>query len=255
MFTTDLAGMTDTGTRRKENQDSFLISSDKRLIAVADGLSRSADCNLGAEVSRLAVETLESFWNTSQPDLTDDSAVKDWLDRSVQEANKVICNFVDKNGGTAAGATTILAAVQTNHNKVHIAHVGDSRAYAMKDGVLRALTEDHTFMNHMKHTSPEFYEKVTTQKIHACYTPDLMRVLGWENQIVVDLTEVELVDNDVLLLCSDGLYDLVSDQSIRRILSACTTADGACKELLSEAIESGGYDNVTVVVQRKRLAL
>lgn len=245
MITTDLAGVTHPGKHRTENQDTFYISADKRLIVVADGLGKA---DRGAEASHLVVETLESLWASSRPDLTDDAVVREWLQDSIKQANDVVWKTTTEDRTNRKGSSTIVAAVQTEHDKIHIAHVGDSRAYVMKGGALKCLTEDHTFLNYLKEAHPEAYQNMTSQKLHACYAPDLMRVLGWEQEVSVDLTEVDLSEGDWLLLCSDGLYDLISDESIAEILSSFTTANGACQQLLAGVMDEGAPDNVTIVV-------
>ncbi len=243
MITTDLAGITHPGKHRTENQDTFYISADKRLMVVADGLNKA---HPEAEASQLVVETLCSLWTSSGSDLTNDASVREWLQASIKHANEVI-RKISSEDAKRIGASTIVAAVQTEHGKIHIAHVGDSRAYVMKDGVLQVLTEDHTFLNHMKKTNPEVYEQITTQKVHACYTVDLWRLLGCKKEVSIDSTEIDLSDGDWLLLCSDGLYDYISDESIAGTLATFTTANGACEQLLAEVMEVGAFDDVTIV--------
>src|ERR1700722_3526379 len=137
------ASVTDRGLVRKDNQDRCYVSPDQRLFVVADGMGGIKG---GGEASRLAVEAIELFWKEEPPQLTDPASVQDWLQRAVEKANESVCAAADIINSHSRMGTTIVVAVQADENKVHIAHVGDSPAYLVKQGSIGALTKDHSIV-------------------------------------------------------------------------------------------------------------
>jgi PPM family protein phosphatase len=219
---------TDIGLVREGNEDSYLT--EEPLFAVADGMGG----HRGGEVaSQLAVETLEKRFKQGAGDLPD----------QVQEANRVVFerSVVDEK---VAGMGTTLTAALVEGDRVRLAHVGDSRAYLLRDGDLRLLTEDHTLVHRMVTEGEISKEEAETHPQRSVLT----RALGVDNVVDVDDDTVQVRPGDRLLLCTDGLTSMVSEQAIEEALRGVPDPQEAAQRLVHLANEGGGTDNTTVVV-------
>jgi PPM family protein phosphatase len=219
---------TDVGLVREGNEDSYLT--DEPLFAVADGMGG----HRGGEVaSQLAVETLEKLFKKRIGELPD----------QVREANRVVFerSVVDEKG---AGMGTTLTAALVEGDRVRLAHVGDSRAYLVRDGGLRLLTEDHTLVHRMVTEGEISKEEAETHPQRSVLT----RALGVDTIVDVDDDTVQVRPGDRLLLCTDGLTSMVSEQAIEEVLRAVPDPQEAAERLVRLANEGGGTDNTTVVV-------
>jgi protein phosphatase len=222
------AAATDIGLVREGNEDSYLT--EEPLFAVADGMGG----HRGGEVaSQLAVETLEKRYKQGAGDLPD----------QVQEANRVVFerSVVDEK---VAGMGTTLTAALVEGDRVRLAHVGDSRAYLLRDGDLRLLTEDHTLVHRMVTEGEISKEEAQTHPQRSVLT----RALGVDNVVDVDDDTVQVRPGDRLLLCTDGLTSMVSEQAIEEALRGVPDPQEAAQRLVHLANEGGGTDNTTVVV-------
>src|SRR6266511_2492757 len=222
------AAATDIGLVREGNEDSYLT--EEPLFAVADGMGG----HRGGEVaSQLAVETLEKRFKQGAGDLPD----------QVQEANRVVFerSVVDEK---VAGMGTTLTAALVEGDRVRLAHVGDSRAYLLRDGDLRLLTEDHTLVHRMVTEGEISKDEAETHPQRSV----LPRALGVDNVVDVDDDTVQVRPGDRLLLCTDGLTSMVSEQAIEEALRGVPDPQEAARRLVHLANEGGGTDNTTVVV-------
>jgi PPM family protein phosphatase len=219
---------TDVGLVREGNEDSYLT--DEPLFAVADGMGG----HRGGEVaSQLAVETLEKLFKKGIGELPD----------QVQEANRVVFerSVVDEK---VAGMGTTLTAALVEGDRIRLAHVGDSRAYLLREGDLRLLTEDHTLVHRMVTEGEISKEEAETHPQRSVLT----RALGVETVVDVDDDTVQVRPGDRLLLCTDGLTSMVSEQAVKDVLGAVPDPQEAAQRLVQMANEGGGTDNTTVVV-------
>ena len=219
---------TDVGLVREGNEDSYLT--DEPLFAVADGMGG----HRGGEVaSQLAVETLEKLFKKGIGELPD----------QVQEANRVVFerSVVDEK---VAGMGTTLTAALVEGDRIRLAHVGDSRAYLLREGDLRLLTEDHTLVHRMVTEGEISKEEAETHPQRSVLT----RALGVETVVDVDDDMVQVRPGDRLLLCTDGLTSMVSEQAVEEVLGAVPDPQEAAQRLVQLANEGGGTDNTTVVV-------
>jgi PPM family protein phosphatase len=219
---------TDVGLVREGNEDSYLT--DEPLFAVADGMGG----HRGGEVaSQLAVETLEKLFKKGIGELPD----------QVQEANRVVFerSVVDEK---VAGMGTTLTAALVEGDRIRLAHVGDSRAYLLREGDLRLLTEDHTLVHRMVTEGEISKEEAETHPQRSVLT----RALGVETVVDVDDDTVQVRPGDRLLLCTDGLTSMVSEQAVEEVLRAVADPQEAAQRLVQLANEGGGADNTTVVV-------
>ncbi|HEX6207682.1 MAG TPA: Stp1/IreP family PP2C-type Ser/Thr phosphatase [Actinomycetota bacterium] len=224
-----MGATTDVGVVREQNEDAYLVRAP--IYAVADGMGG----HQGGEVaSRLALETLD---RRSREDHEVD------LRAAVKDANRVV---LDRASGDTelAGMGTTLTLLRIEGPRVRLAHVGDSRAYLLRDGDLRQLTDDHTLVNKMVKEG-----KLTTSeaRIHP-HRSILTRALGVDGDVEVDVFTVDVDLGDRILLCSDGLTAIVSDEVIRGVLTSQGDPQAACDELVAMANRGGGPDNITVVV-------
>ena len=241
-----VAHRTDTGRERRENQDSVIHICDERdgchLLVVADGLSGTA---CGQAASQLATQTIrQSFFSTFGSNLT----INQRLEMAIVEANLVIMNRADRDRRCRGMGSTCAALVIADHH-AHLAHVGDSRIYLVRNNRIAQLTRDHSRAQRM-------LDDGLINEEEAANHPDrnwLDRALGLRADIVPD-TRAEpilLSEIDNFIICTDGLTNLVRDEEIFRIVQGAQP-QLACDALIALANERGGHDNITVAIARIR---
>jgi len=245
------AGATDVGLQREHNEDSFCIVEAHRLFVVADGMGGH---RAGDVASRMATTELANFFaNTERQDATwpfhyDPKLTieENRLVSGIKLANKKIfdasCQSRDVNG---MGTTIVGLVYGAEQNRFYIAHVGDSRAYLVRDAKITPMTRDHSLVNDylmfMPELSPEQRQELPRNVI--------TRALGMQDVVSVDLATEPLKEGDCYVLCSDGLSSMVTDDEIREVVVAAgQDVDRAARELIEIANAKGGEDNVTVVV-------
>jgi serine/threonine protein phosphatase PrpC len=225
------AGTTDTGRRRRHNEDSFVLLSP--LFAVADGMGGA---QAGEVASRLAATALAEF--------DAGGSGEERIVKLVQEANRRVHTASTEDSARAGMGTTMTAALVAD-DTVTIGHVGDSRAYRLRDGELEQLTEDHTLVAELMRSGKLSAEEARIHPQRSVIT----RALGADPDVDVDVFTLETQPGDVFLLCSDGLSSMVEDDDIRASLEAhLDDLDAAVDELIQKALIGGGEDNITVVV-------
>lgn len=224
----DAAVATDIGRVREGNEDAFLMESP--LFAVADGMGG----HLGGEVaSQLALETLDVLFRHKRGTLAD----------GVREANRAVFERSTRDAEVAGMGTTLTAAIAAG-GQLRLAHVGDSRAYLLRDGELAMLTEDHTLVNKMVQTGEITRDEADVHPQRSVIT----RALGTEPDVQVDEAVIDLHGGDRVLLCTDGLTGMVTEDRIREILTETTGPRDAVDGLVRTALAEGGVDNVTVLL-------
>ncbi len=224
---------TDTGRERRGNEDSSFARAP--VFAVADGMGGA---QAGEVASRLAIEEFEQG-------LPDDGTPEERLAVVVQRANRAIHELSQASAERAGMGTTVTAAY-LDDDHVAIAHVGDSRAYLLRDGQLTRLTEDHSLVEELRKKG-----KLTEQE--ALEHPQrsiITRALGPEPVVEVDTLSQPVRADDVLLLCSDGLTSMISEREVEQILVAAPALSTAAERLIAVANRAGGRDNITVVLFR-----
>ena len=224
---------TDTGRQRRANEDSML--SRAPLFVVADGMGGA---QAGEVASRIAVESFEAgVADTGQPEAA--------LATLAQQANARIYELSHSNA-EQAGMGTTLTAVYVGEREIAIAHVGDSRAYRLREGELLRLTEDHSLVDELLRQGRLTPEEAVEHPQRSVIT----RALGPEGTVEVDTRSYTARDGDVYLLCSDGLTTMLGEQQLASILVAQATLRDAGEALIAAANEAGGRDNITVVLLR-----
>jgi PPM family protein phosphatase len=224
---------TDTGLQRRANEDSLLARSP--LFVVADGMGGA---QAGEVASRVAVE---SFYGG----LGDSANPEERLAANALAANARIHELSQRNA-EHAGMGTTLTAIYVGEEEVAIAHVGDSRAYCLRDGELLRLTDDHSLVDELireGRLTPEEAEEHPQRSI-------ITRALGPEEIVEVDTRSFRARPGDIYLLCSDGLTSMVPEGRLAEILSAHRRLRDAGEALIAEANRAGGRDNITVILLR-----
>jgi protein phosphatase len=225
--------VTDTGRQRRANEDSLLARSP--LFVVADGMGGA---QAGEVASRIAVEYF-------QPGLGDPSQPERELAELARAANSRIHELSHSNA-EQAGMGTTLTAVYVGEDEVAIAHVGDSRAYCLRDGELLRLTDDHSLVDELMRQGRLTPEEAVEHPQRSVIT----RALGPEGAVEVDTRSYRARAGDVYLLCSDGLTTMLSEEEILALLLANPRLRDAGEALIGAANEAGGRDNITVVLMR-----
>jgi protein phosphatase len=219
---------TDIGQVREGNEDSYLIV--EPLYAVADGMGG----HRGGEVaSNLALETVQDMFERREGSLAE----------QVAEANRAVFDR-SQSDRRVSGMGTTLTAAQVDGNRVHLVHVGDSRAYLIRGGELTQITEDHTLVHRMVLEGEISEEEAETHPHRSVLT----RALGVDRNIQVDEGDIEVAPGDRLLLCTDGLTGMVPEKQILEILLETLDPQQAVDELVKGANRAGGIDNITAVI-------
>jgi len=223
----------DTGRQRRTNEDAYLARAP--VFVVADGMGGA---QAGEVASRLAVETFEQGLGEASP-----ASAEELLAERVREANARI-HGVSQAERRHAGMGTTLTAAHVGRHDVAIAHVGDSRAYRLRDGQLERLTEDHSLVEEMRRRGQLTAEEAGEHPQRSVIT----RALGPEPDVRVDTHSWRGEAGDVYLLCSDGLTSMVPEQRVAEIVRRSASLAGAGGELIAAANDAGGRDNITVVL-------
>jgi len=223
--------LTDTGLRRTANQDSGFASN--RLLVLADGMGGAAAGDLASSETMHVIRRLDG-------DLQGDAL--EALAGAVTRANDRLGELIEEDPAVEGMGTT-LDALLWDGKKFAMAHIGDSRTYRLRDGVLTQVSDDHTFVQSLVdegRLSPD-------EARHHPHRSLILRALLGRDDNDPDMSTIEPQAGDRYLLCSDGLSDMVDDDVIAATLAA-ETIDFAATELIRLALEAGGYDNVTVVI-------
>jgi serine/threonine protein phosphatase PrpC len=225
-----VAAVTDPGRTRRHNEDAYVI--EPPLFAIADGMGGA---QAGEVASRLATAALrEGGANGSGEQRIADL---------IQEANRRVYDRSSTDPNTSGMGTTITVALVEDES-VAFGHVGDSRAYLIRDARMEQLTEDHSLVNELLKTGKLSREEAETHPQRSVIT----RALGTDPDVDVDTFSVRAENGDLFLLCSDGLTDMVSEESILDVVERNREdIDGALKALVKAANRGGGQDNITVV--------
>jgi serine/threonine protein phosphatase PrpC len=222
--------ITDTGRRRRRNEDAYVC--EPPLFAIADGMGGA---QAGEVASRLAAAALKE----SRADAGGEHRIYDLI----QEANRRVYARSSTDPKTSGMGTTITVALVENGN-VAFGHVGDSRAYLIRDGHMEQVTEDHSLVNELMKSGKLSREEAETHPQRSVIT----RALGTDPDVDADTFTIEAQAGDVFLLCSDGLTDMVGEREIQELVERNReNLDAALKSLVKAANRGGGEDNITVV--------
>jgi PPM family protein phosphatase len=251
MVEVEFGACTDVGRARENNEDSFRVASDIGLFVLSDGMGGQSS---GEVASRLATDTViahcrEAYANPSLPligqTLDGVSEAGNRLASAIRLANSAV-HDVSQEHDNLRGMGATVVAVMLSEERVSIAHAGDSRVYRFRNGKLERLTQDHSFIEEQVRRglmTPQEASSSTLQNV-------LMRAVGVDVEIDVEVNEELFADDDVLLLCSDGLTKELSDAQIANVLAENEDPEMTAEQLIDLANQAGGSDNVTAIVLR-----
>ncbi|MGD0885240.1 MAG: protein phosphatase 2C domain-containing protein [Thermodesulfovibrionales bacterium] len=234
-----VAGRSDVGKRRNNNEDKFLIDQDLGIFLLADGMGGH---NAGEVASDIAVKEAYAFIREHIHDSDQDEAIIRMLEEAMDKAHDAIREKATTDLNLSGMGTTLVELV-VSKRKAFICHVGDSRAYLFRDELAR-LTRDHTVGNYLVERDLMPREAIPLQNWHT-----LTQAVGTEQYPIPDSKTLELQDGDIFLLCTDGLTDMLEDDEIRQVIQRHKDDTGkASSVLVEDANKKGGRDNITVVL-------
>jgi PPM family protein phosphatase len=271
MLRVKACGLSDVGLTRVHNEDYFEIDARHRLYVVADGMGGHS---FGEVAAQIAVKAIHDFVESSsgrdlpagrsdgergtqpvpqggaaarapQPGRDDEELARHsrLLKMAVCKAHDNVLTAIRKDGSLHGMGTTVVGLLLSGPTAA-VAHVGDSRAYRLRNGRLDQLTQDHTWVHEQVVAGLLSREQARSHPLKNVVT----RALGGESEVVVDVREVQVQPGDIYLLCSDGLTGMLSDSEIRERLGSGRGLHEICRSLVNEANARGGLDNVTVVL-------
>jgi len=249
--TAAIVGVTDVGRVREHNEDTIGTDADVGLVVLADGMGgyKSGEVASGIAVRTLlglikeAVERQDLTVTDPETGLSRPGIL---LRDAIHRANKIIYQTARTQPNCEGMGTTVVAGLFFD-DKLTIAHVGDSRMYRLRDNRLEQVTQDHSLMQEL--VSRGFY--TPEEAARAAAKNFVTRALGVEPNVEVEVTEIPVVKDDLFLLCSDGLSDMVEDDDIQLTISTFgANLETLAKQLVLLSNENGGRDNISVVLAR-----
>ncbi|MGJ7910634.1 Stp1/IreP family PP2C-type Ser/Thr phosphatase [Neobacillus sp. LXY-1] len=233
---------TDRGKIRLHNEDAggvFLNKDGHRLAVVADGMGGH---RAGDVASEMTISYLKSEWESTQGIFTADDAEK-WLKEKITRVNEMIFEHAIQHAECDGMGTTIVAALSTNRF-VTMANIGDSRGYLLNESGFKQVTEDHSYVNELVRSGQISKEDAE----HHPRKNVLLRALGTEKMVEIDIKTITFEEGDILLLCSDGLSNKVSESEMTQILQNEDHLEQKATTLTELANEYGGEDNITLAI-------
>jgi PPM family protein phosphatase len=238
---------TDTGRARNNNEDSVSMDEAASLIVLADGMG---GYNAGEVASGMATSFLTTElgrWLREASSTALDTDVKRAMDICVDNGNRAIFNAANSNPQYAGMGTTLVVAVFRD-SRLLLGHVGDSRGYRLRAGRLVQITHDHSLLQEQIDAG-----LITVEQAAFSANKNLVtRAVGVEDTVLLETHVHEVMPGDLYLLCSDGLSDMLDDESISQLLQACDSLDEAAGALIDAANDAGGKDNISVILARAR---
>jgi protein phosphatase len=236
---------TDTGRARSNNEDAVLLDVEACLAVLADGMG---GYNAGEVASQMATQRVLAEvggWLRAQPDMPSIAEVRRALEDGVDKANREIFNMANTNPHCAGMGTTLVVA-SFRPGQLLVGHVGDSRAYRLRGGRLRQLTKDHSLLQEQIDAgliTPE-------QALYATHKNLVTRAVGVEDTVLLEITLHDVQPGDVIMLCSDGLSDMLNDNEMEFLVAGQPNLDSAAAALVAAANQAGGRDNISVILAR-----
>jgi protein phosphatase len=242
---THACGLTDAGLRRENNEDCFSILADRNIFIVADGMGGH---NAGEVASAKAVKALDSYFASEMVELmrNDQTKIKKQMETAFLEVNENIFAMSKENPDYAGmGCALIMAFI--DGNSLHTCHVGDVRCYVCNPSDILQLTNDHSEVGELVRAG-----KMTADEARRSeYKNIITQAIGGSRTVMPEYQSYVLKERDRVILCSDGLWDMLSDEEIQMVVTEKPNPSETCKELIERANAAGGMDNITVVVIEK----
>ena len=235
-------GLTHVGIDRYNNEDYFLVNAANNLFIVSDGMGGH---NAGEVASLIATEAVNDHFTPKilAEIMGNRTKINDELNDCLYIANQKILDLAENNTSyQGMGCTLVVALVEKG--AVHIGHVGDTRAYLCDEDSIKLLTTDHSKVMELVKAGQMTPEEAR----HSPLKNELSQAIGSPMSVIPDYTHHVLKNGDKVLLCSDGLWDMLSDDEIYRVVKHPKPAELICEELVQNANDAGGHDNITVVL-------
>lgn len=241
----ELASAVDPGRARQNNEDAVVLDDKCGVAVLADGMG---GYNAGEVASGMATHLVHqelARWLGEEGSGASHQEVRRAMERAADAANRTIFNSASLNADYQGMGTTLVAAV-LRETVVVIGHIGDSRAYRLRAGRLARLTRDHSLLQEQIDAGLITPEEAAFSSIKNLVT----RAMGVEDTVKLETHVHDVRQGDELLLCSDGLSDMLPDASVEELLRAGGTVEEVCRNLVDAANEAGGRDNISVVLAR-----
>ncbi len=236
------AAFTDKGRLREQNEDSFLIEPETGIFLVSDGMGGHRG---GELASKITTEDLSVLIETELHRLKTNSSktIKRLLKKTIVEQNKQLCmEGKSESGYKEMGAT--LAIVLLSQSRAYLANLGDSRIYRFRNNKMLQMSKDHSVVSELLHKGQIDEQEAQNHEARGQIT----HYIGMEEKAKPYIRSFTLKKNDRLLLCSDGLTDMLADEEIAKIQNYTADPQTACQNLVNAANSAGGYDNITAVI-------
>ena len=243
------AARTDVGLKRTHNEDYFALIEEDRLFMVADGMGGHAS---GDVASKLSTEVIGEFYRHSRSPVTtwpyrydeNRSFAENRMIAAIRLANERIFDASQHNRNQRGMGTTIVL-FHFNGDDAYVAHVGDSRCYRFRDEHVELLTRDHSLLEDWKDARPDLTDDEIRDFPHKNV---ITRALGMRETVDVDVFRTKLEHGDRILLCSDGLSGMLSDEELRDVVTGVEDPEEAVAEIIERSNAAGGDDNITAML-------
>ncbi len=232
------SGKSDVGLKRKNNEDVFVVSPELGFCLAADGMGGAA---AGELASRFFAETAAEVFSGTES--RSEREMLDLVRKAFSFANKRILDHVNENVNHKGMGCTAELVVFSDEGFV-LGHIGDSRTYRLRDGQLKQLTQDHSLVQDQLDQGLITPEEARNHQLRNV----ILRAVGVNDSLPLDLLRGRIFSGDLFLLCSDGLTDMVDDTLIKGVLSLAISLPEKVDELIKSAKSAGGLDNITVVL-------
>lgn len=246
-MTFEILGQTDTGRTRTNNEDSIAIDEETHLVVLADGMGGYNAGEVASNMATTFIKTELGRWLKEASTGATDNDVRRAMDICVDNANRAIFDSASSNPQYAGMGTTLVVAA-FREGRVLVGHVGDSRGYRMRAGRLTQITRDHSLLQE------QIDAGLITQEQAAFSTNKnlVTRAVGVEDTVLLELHQHDILADDIYLLCSDGLSDMLDDESIAQLIDGRDSLQDIGDALVDAANEAGGKDNIAVILVRVR---
>jgi len=246
-MTFEFFSATDTGRARNNNEDSVAVDDASALVVLADGMGGYNAGEVASSMATAFIKTELGRWLSEASEAATDADVRRAMDICVDNANRAIFNAANSNPQYAGMGTTLVVGVFRD-GRLLMGHVGDSRAYRLRAGRLNQITHDHSLLQEQIDSG-----LITAEQAAFSANKNLVtRAVGVEDTVLLETHLHDVLPGDTYLLCSDGLSDMLDDESIQQLLVSAETLPEAAGALIDAANDAGGKDNISVVLARVR---
>ena len=237
-----VCGMTDVGLKREGNEDAFLPIPDKQLYIVSDGMGGH---NAGEIASQTAVNALQNFFAHVEMESIPAESIQDTMIKAVLGANTEVWDK-SRSAPEYSGMGCTLVLVFIDKEFLHACHIGDSRVYLVNKEEIVQVTTDHSVVMELVQAGQMTKEEAR----YSSLKNQLTQALGTSPVVRPEYIQRPVKKDDTVLLCTDGLWDMLSDEEIQTAVNDGGSSEDICTRLISLANAAGGYDNITVVLAR-----